>query len=347
MFALNFTESEVLTFFWVNYGFIMLSIIMWVFNILMWIIYILKRLVVIKRNIASMQNDSEKMKELTVQLTKFRLLLLTSCCEMCALVIGGVTICIHRILYFYGNDLIVEIGLSYIHDFLNLMCLYLVLVVLKLLNILTRYFIGVYNWHEYKPDGIEKEIKYIILEAFIVILMAGVWVTTVPLGIILFIRTLCEYLKHVIWSKKLYLSLKSVSTESRLNLSNEGKYQYRLCKREEKRYKRLATWIIIGLFFWILATGMSLLGMLLNQVRILLTLQHNSLAIFNEIISNKIYLICITDVLIIIGGAILFPLHLYYTIKHLSKKRFPVSSWCYRPWRTERQTRLREPLIIA
>ena len=348
MFAINLTNTtEINTFFWITYGVILLFIITWVFNILMWLTYLVKRLLVIKRDIRSVEYYSEKVKELTVQLWKFRLLLLISFCEMFALLIGGFTICLHRIICFYKNDLIAGIVISCIHDFLQIICLYLILVVLKLLNLLIRYLIGVYNWHQYKPDEIRKEFKFILKETFIIIIVAGTWITTIPLGLILFSRVLYEYVKHVQWSNKLVKALRGLSNESRLILSKEGLSQHRFNLQAEKKYRKYATWIIIGIFFWILAAGMSVLGMMLNQANIYLMLQHNNSSLIDEIYSYKIYFISFTDALIFIGGGILFPVHIYHTIKSLTFSSCTVNILCYRKRNTDRKTSLKEPLITA
>ena len=346
MLALNITDTtEVLTIFWVIYGIILFFIITWVVNILVWIVYITECLSVIQHNIKSVEYYSENVKELTLQLWKFRLLLLISYCEMFALSIGGLAILIHRIICFYRNDMIIEIVITYIHDFLQIVCLYLFLVLLKLLNALSGYLIRIYNWHQYKPDAIKKELRFILMEIIVLIIVAGTWIGTVPLGIILFVRVLLQYAEHIKLSNRLYMALRGVSIESGLNHSKEGVIQYRINKQVEGRYRKFAIWIIIGIFFWIIATGMSLLGTILNQANLYLILQHENSTLINEILSHKIYLIYFTDGLIFIGGGILFPVHVYCTLKRFTKGRCAVNPWCCKQRNTAKQIRPKNILI--
>ncbi|KAI6652059.1 hypothetical protein LOD99_4604 [Oopsacas minuta] len=344
----NSTNSEIFMFFWINYGLILFFIILWVLNILLWIIYIITTLRNIKRSTRQVQityNNKEKVKELTVQLWKFRLLLLISLCEMFALLIAGLTICMHRILRYYNSDIVVEIALSYIHDFLYIICLYLLLTVLKLLNITIRYLIGVYNWEEYKPDKIKDDLKFILIESLVLFLLAGLWIPIIPLGVILIIRSICEYVKHVKGSIQLCAALRGMSTEYKRQNNSEGDFQYRQNKKKETNYRWFTRWLMTGVFFWMLASAISLTGVILNQAGICLKLQHIELAVFNEITSHKIYLIFITDLFIFTGGVVLFPVHILYTLMYFTKSQHRVSGCCYCRVKTEKQTDLTKPLV--
>ena len=333
---------------WIFYGAVLLVITLWIVIIMAWVIYIMKTITNIKRNTiqqSTKYNNTEKLKELTVQLWKFRVLLAISVCEMIALINGGFTISVNKMLYLYCNDLVANIALSYLHDVLYVTCLYFILTVLNLLNTLTKYLIGVYNWHEYKPKVIKRNLKHILIETIAIGLLAGLWVTAIPLGLILLLRAIHAFITHVKLSKQLYKALQGIGLEYKRQNNSEGDYQFRVCKQNEKNYRWFAGWIMIGLLFWLTAVTMSLTGVILRQASLVLILLHRNFTIFNEILSHKIYIVVITDILIFVGGVVLFPIHVYYTLKHFTMSRYTFRTCFTRKRMTDRRSDLNAPLM--
>ena len=340
-------NSDILILLWIFYGALLFFITIWVMMTMAWVIHILKTIAIIKDNTRqqmAMYNNPEKIKELTVQLWKFRVLLLISVCEMIALITGAFTISVNKILYLYCSDLVMEIVLSYLHDILYIIGLYIMLTILNLINLLTTYLLGVYNHHEYKPDVIKRCLRYILIETVVIGLLAGLWVTAIPLGLILLLRAITAFIKHVKLSKELYGALKSTGLDYKRQNNSEGDYQFRVSQQNEKNYRWFARWIMIGLFFWLTAVSISLTGVILHQVRLGLILFYKEITIFNEIISHIIYLVVITDILILIGGVVLFPIHVYYTLKHLATSRYTFRIACFTRKRGRRSD-LNAPLI--
>lgn len=345
----SFMNPVVCILLWIFYGGLLLFITVWVVIIMAWVVHILKTIADIKRNTReqlTLYNNTEKIKELTVQLWKFHVLLVISVCEMIALINGALTVSMNKVHYLYSSDLTTDIVLSYLHDVLYIICLYIILTVLNLLNLLTKYLLGVYNWSEYKPDRIKRELRYILIETVVIGLLAAVWVVATPLGLILLLRAVIAFLKHVKLSKELYEALKGISLEYKRQNNSEGEYQFRISKQNEKNYRWFARWIMIGLSFWLTAVAVSLSGVILNQVKLVLIPFHKDFTIFNEITSHRIYLFLITDIFIIVGGVVLFPIHVYYTIKHLTTNRCTFRIACLTKKRmTNRRSDLSAPLI--
>ena len=106
---------------WIFYGGLLLFITVWVVIIMAWVVHILKTIADIKRNTReqlTLYNNTEKIKELTVQLWKFHVLLVISVCEMIALINGALTVSMNKVHYLYSSDLTTDIVLSYLHDVL-------------------------------------------------------------------------------------------------------------------------------------------------------------------------------------------------------------------------------------
>ena len=230
----SFMNPVVCILLWIFYGGLLLFITVWVVIIMAWVVHILKTIADIKRNTReqlTLYNNTEKIKELTVQLWKFHVLLVISVCEMIALINGALTVSMNKVHYLYSSDLTTDIVLSYLHDVLYIICLYIILTVLNLLNLLTKYLLGVYNWSEYKPDRIKRELRYILIETVVIGLLAAVWVVATPLGLILLLRAVIAFLKHVKLSKELYEALKGISLEYKRQNNSEGEYQFRISKQ--------------------------------------------------------------------------------------------------------------------
>ena len=329
-------------FFWINYSFLLFFITAWVIQIAMWIIYINRML---KRN-KELESRAKQyitdctLKNLEVEEWKLKLMKKISYCEIIALILGFITISIHRIEWF-NHQILVHLALNYVHDLLYLIGLYQIWKVLRLLNILVKYLRGVCDWHQHKPDTIKRELNILNVASLVFIIIAGLWPIAVLVGLALIACIVYEYIHHIIYSFQLWDALKRLAKDYSYQHTEEGRANYRAKKQERRKYGLFATLIIIGIFFWIAPTGLSLFGVAVSQIRFVSMWRGFHLDLEGYVPIIKVYLTSLTDILISIGGAFLFPVHICFALSHFKLMSF--NQCCIR--RKKKESGLCRPLV--